>query len=62
VIAKTALAGPGETVGVTFVVPEIPGEYPFICTFAGHCQAGMRGALVVTDAASGADKSASGGD
>jgi azurin len=62
VIAKTALAGPGETVGVTFVVPEIPGEYPFICTFAGHYQAGMRGTLVVTDAASGADRSASGGD
>ena len=47
VIAKTALAGPGETVQVTFTVPAKPGRYPFICTFAGHYQAGMKGILVV---------------
>jgi len=47
VIAKTALAGPGETVQVTFAVPAKPGRYPFICTFAGHYQAGMKGTLVV---------------
>jgi azurin len=47
VIAKTALAGPGERVQVTFRVPETPGEYPFLCTFAGHYQAGMKGTLVV---------------
>jgi len=47
VIAKTALAGPGETVQVTFTVPGKPGKYPFICTFAGHYQAGMKGTLVV---------------
>ena len=47
VIAKTALAGPGETVQVTFTVPAKPGRYPFICTFAGHYQAGMKGTLVV---------------
>jgi azurin len=47
VIAKTALAGPGETVQITFVVPAKPGRYPFICTFAGHYQAGMKGTLVV---------------
>lgn len=47
VIAKTALAGPGETVQITFVVPAKPGHYPFICTFAGHYQAGMKGTLVV---------------
>lgn len=47
VIAKTALAGPGETVQVTFKVPEKPGKYPYICTFAGHYQAGMKGTLIV---------------
>ena len=47
VIAKTALAGPGEIVQVTFNVPETPGDYPFLCTFAGHYQAGMKGTLLV---------------
>ena len=47
VIAKTGLAGPGERVQVTFTVPAAPGEYPFLCTFAGHYQAGMKGTLVV---------------
>lgn len=47
VIARTALAGPGEQVQVTFTVPETPGDYPFVCTFAGHYQAGMKGTLIV---------------
>ncbi|MGH9308825.1 MAG: plastocyanin/azurin family copper-binding protein [Vicinamibacterales bacterium] len=47
VIAATSLAGPGETVEVTFKVPAAPGEYPFLCTFPGHFQAGMRGTLTV---------------
>ena len=47
VIAKTALAGPGETMQVTFVVPEAVGDYPYLCTFAGHYQAGMKGTLKV---------------
>jgi azurin len=47
VIAKTAMAGPGETVQVTVKVPEKPGRYPYICTFSGHYQAGMKGTLVV---------------
>ena len=47
VLAKTALAGPGEMMQVTFKVPEKPGRYPFICTFAGHYQAGMKGTLIV---------------
>lgn len=47
VIAKTALAGPGERVQITFTVPDTPGEYPFLCTFAGHYQAGMKGTLIV---------------
>ena len=47
VIAKTTMAGPGETVQVTFKVPEKPGRYPYLCTFSGHYQAGMKGTLVV---------------
>ena len=47
VIAKTPLAGPGEMVQVVFTVPGKPGKYPYICTFAGHYQAGMKGTLLV---------------
>jgi glucose/arabinose dehydrogenase/plastocyanin len=44
-IAYTPLAGPKETVEVTFTVPS-PGEYPFICTYASHWTV-MRGRLIV---------------
>jgi azurin len=47
VIAKTALAGAGETVEVTFKVPGVAGKYDYVCTFPGHFQAGMRGVLTV---------------
>jgi azurin len=47
VVAATKLAGPGETVDVTFKVPAAAGSYPFICTFPGHFAAGMKGTLVV---------------
>jgi azurin len=47
VIAKTALAGPGEMVQVTFAAPTKPGRYIYLCTFAGHYQAGMKGVLIV---------------
>ena len=47
VIAKTAFAGPGQTVEVSFTAPSTPGRYPFVCTFAGHYQAGMKGTLIV---------------
>jgi azurin len=47
VIAKTPFVGSGETAEVVFTVPGKPGKYPFICTFAGHYQAGMKGTLVV---------------
>ncbi len=52
VLAASALAGPGETVTVTFTAPTQPGRYPFLCTFPGHYDAGMKGVLVVTGAAS----------
>ena len=47
VIAHTALAGAGETVEVTFKVPAAAGEYPYLCSFPGHFQAGMKGTLAV---------------
>jgi azurin len=47
VIAKTTFAGAGETVQVNFTAPAKPGRYPFICTFAGHYQGGMKGTLIV---------------
>jgi azurin len=47
VIAKTALAGPGEVMQVKFKVPDTAGDFPYLCTFAGHYQAGMKGTLKV---------------
>jgi uncharacterized cupredoxin-like copper-binding protein len=47
VLAMTAMAGPGETVQVTFKAPAKPGKYEFICSFPGHFLAGMKGVLVV---------------
>ena len=47
ILASTALAGPGETVEVTFKAPAKAGTYPYLCTFPGHFAAGMRGDLTV---------------
>jgi azurin len=47
VIAATTMAGPGESVEVTFKVPNAAGNYPYVCTFPGHFAAGMRGVIEV---------------
>jgi azurin len=47
VLALTALAGPGETVEVTFKAPTAPGRYTYLCSFTGHFAAGMKGVLTV---------------
>lgn len=47
VIAASRLAGPGETVWVTFKAPAVAGNYTYLCTFSGHFQAGMKGVLTV---------------
>jgi azurin len=47
IVANTKLAGPGETVEVTFKVPAKAGTYQYLCTFPGHFTAGMKGQLVV---------------
>jgi azurin len=49
IIAATDLAGGGETVEVTFTVPEEAGSYQYICSFPGHYYAGMKGTLVVKE-------------
>jgi azurin len=47
IIANTALAGPGETVDVSFTAPTTPGTYTYLCSFPGHYQVGMKGELIV---------------
>lgn len=47
VIEATAVLGPGEEQTITFTAPSEPGEYPFVCSFPGHTQAGMRGIMRV---------------
>ena len=47
IVAATDMVGPGEQAEVIFTVPAKPGSYPFLCTFAQHFAAGMKGTLVV---------------
>ena len=47
ILFYTPLAGPQETVEVTFTAPSEPGAYPYICTYPGHYVL-MRGVMTVT--------------
>lgn len=47
IVAYTPLLGGGEQASVTFLAPEEAGEYPFVCSFPGHYQIGMRGVMIV---------------
>ena len=47
VLAHTKLLGPKEKDSVTFQAPKEPGKYPFLCSFPGHYQVGMKGDLIV---------------
>ena len=47
VLAHTKLLGPKERDTVTFQAPKQPGRYPYICSFPGHYQVGMKGELIV---------------
>ena len=47
IIANTGMAGPGETVEVTFKAPTVAGKYDYLCSFPGHFAAGMKGVLTV---------------
>jgi azurin len=55
VLAATPLVNPGGKFTLTFTVPSVPGDYPFICTFPGHWRI-MKGIMRVTKPAT--DKSA----
>ncbi|WP_423823104.1 plastocyanin/azurin family copper-binding protein [Salinisphaera sp. SPP-AMP-43] len=47
IIAHTGMVAGGESATVTFMAPEKPGDYEYICTFPGHFTAGMKGVLTV---------------
>lgn len=47
VIAHTALVGPRKSDEITFKAPTEAGDYPFLCSFPGHFQVGMKGKLTV---------------
>lgn len=47
VYAHTKMLGPKERDAVTFNAPQKPGRYPFLCSFPGHYQVGMKGDLIV---------------
>ncbi len=47
VIVTTAMLGNGETDTITFTVPDVTGEYDYVCTFPGHFAGGMVGKLIV---------------
>ena len=44
IIAKTKMTKPGETVTITFTMPNKKGYYPFVCTFPGHASS-MQGTI-----------------
>ena len=46
ILATTKLLGPGEQDTTTFVTPPASGRYPFLCSYPGHSQGGMRGVLI----------------
>lgn len=48
IVTHTAMTGGGESDSVVFEVPSKPGDYPFLCSFPGHVQAGMKGTMHVT--------------
>ena len=46
-LAATKLLGPGEQDTATFTAPAAAGQFPFLCSYPGHAQVGMRGVLIV---------------
>jgi azurin len=47
ILVATPLINPGNKFTLTFKVPDIPGDYPYVCTFPGHWRM-MNGILRVT--------------
>ncbi|NIJ51258.1 PVC-type heme-binding CxxCH protein [Dyadobacter arcticus] len=46
ILAATPLVNPGQTFRLKFVVPDVVGDYPFVCTFPGHWRL-MKGVMTV---------------
>ena len=46
-ITHIDLLGPRKSGEADFNAPTTPGDYPFLCTFPAHYQAGMKGTLTV---------------
>jgi azurin len=49
VLFATPLVGSGKSFKLEFKAPDVPGEYPFICSFPGHWRT-MKGIIKVTAA------------
>jgi len=47
VLAASSLVHSGGQVQVDFQAPSVPGDYPIVCSFPGHCLLGMKAVLVV---------------
>jgi putative heme-binding domain-containing protein len=46
VICYTDIADPGQSYTIHFRVPDVPGRYPYLCTFPGHWMV-MNGEMIV---------------
>jgi azurin len=46
VIAYADITEPGKQQTIYFTVPDVPGRYPFLCTFPGHWKL-MNGVLII---------------
>jgi len=49
IIAAAGVLGPGESEIITCIAPAKADDYPFVCTFPGHTQAGMKGNMTVIE-------------
>lgn len=47
ILANVPMAKPGASSEATFTAPDVPGDYPYICTIPGHYLM-MKGVLTVT--------------
>jgi azurin len=47
VIVSIPMLGPQESRTITFLAPNSPGSYPFLCSCPGHSGGGMTGVLLV---------------
>jgi len=48
VLAYVDIVDPGKRSSIYFIAPDVPGQYPYVCTFPGHWTV-MRGVLTVTE-------------